>query len=156
MLSIIINQKSLPKPKASMKLVSDPSVQDVFLQYPDHIRPIMQELRDLLISRAKSIDGVDRLVESLKWGEPSYRSNHGSTIRMDWKQRSPKYYALYFQCTTSLISTFKTIYGADLKFEGKRAILLDLEEDIPEALLGPCLSMALNYHRIKHLPLLGA
>jgi hypothetical protein len=116
----------------------------------------MMHLRDLTINTAKSIDGVNRLTESLKWGEPSYRSNHGSTIRMDWKPKNPEYCALYFQCTTSLISTFKTIYGEELQFEGKRAILLDVKDQIPDKIIIQCLSMALNYHRVKHLPLLGA
>lgn len=139
-----------------MKLISEPNVQSVFDQYPDHIRSIMMHLRDLTINTAKSIDGVNRLTESLKWGEPSYRSNYGSTIRMDWKLKNPEYCALYFQCTTSLISTFKTIFGEELQFEGKRAILLDVKDQIPDKIIIQCLSMALNYHRVKHLPLLGA
>jgi hypothetical protein len=128
-----------------MKLTSDSTVQLVFDEYPEAIKPVMEKLRA----------GIDEVVESLKWGEPSYRSNHGSTIRMDWKPRNPDYCALYFQCTTSLVSTFKAVYGDELHFEGKRAILLDLKEQIPEEILRQCLSMALDYHRIKHLPLLG-
>ena len=140
----------------TMKLISAPIVKTVFDQYPDHIRPIMSELRALTVSTAKSIDGIDQLIESLKWGEPSYRSNHGSTIRMDWKPNNPDYCALYFQCTTSLVSTFKVIYGDELQFEDNRAILLHVNDTIPKEILSACLAMALNYHRIKHLPLLGA
>ena len=139
-----------------MKVTSDANVKAVFDQYPDHIKPVMQKLRELVIATAKSIDGIDTVVEALKWGEPSYRSNQGSTLRMDWKSKNPNYCALYFQCTTSLVSTYRTVYGEELIFEGKRAILLHLNEEIPEGILRNCLSMALNYHRVKHLPMLGA
>ncbi|MEQ9300024.1 MAG: DUF1801 domain-containing protein [Cyclobacteriaceae bacterium] len=139
-----------------MKLTSDPSVATVFDQYPDHIKRIMEQLRKLVIETAESVEGIDKVVESLKWGEPSYRSNHGSTIRMDWKPKNPDYCALYFQCTTSLVSTYRVVFGEELKFEGKRAILLDVKEALPEQILKQCLTMAINYHRVKHLPLLGA
>lgn len=139
-----------------MKLSTDPSVRAVFDQYPEHIKPAMEKLRALVLSTARNLGGVDKLIESLKWGEPSYRSNNGSTIRMDWKPKNPDFCALYFQCTTSLVSTFKVVYGDELQFEGKRAILLDINEEIPEKVLTECLSMALNYHKVKHLPLLGA
>ncbi len=139
-----------------MKLISDTDVRPIFEKYPEHIRPIMEKLRQMIINAADKIDGIDKLTESLKWGEPSYRSNNGSTIRMDWKSKNPDYCALYFQCTTSLVSTFRVVYGDELQFEGKRAILLNINEEIPEKVLTECLSMALSYHRIKHLPLLGA
>lgn len=139
-----------------MKMTSAADVRLVFEKYPEHIRPIMKKLRHLVIDTAEKIDGLNKLTESLKWDEPSYRSDHGSTIRMDWKPQNPHYCALYFQCTTSLVSTFKVIHGDDLQFEGNRAILLDIKEELPEKVLKECLSMALNYHKVKHLPLLGA
>ncbi len=139
-----------------MDLNSEPEVVEVFDRYPKHIQPIMKKLRALVISTAENMEGINRLSESLKWGEPSYRSNHGSTIRMDWKPNNPDYCAFYFQCTTSLVNTFRTIYGNELRFEGKRAILLPINEPIPEQIIKHCLGMALNYHRVKHLPMLGA
>lgn len=139
-----------------MNLNTDPNVQAVFDQYPEHVKPIMVKLRELVLSTANSLDGVEKLAESLKWGEPSYRSNHGSTIRMDWKPKNPDYCALYFQCTSSLVSTYRAIYGEELKFEGNRAVLFSINEPLPDDILKKCLSMALNYHKVKHLPLLGA
>ncbi|MFK7954336.1 MAG: DUF1801 domain-containing protein, partial [Ekhidna sp.] len=100
--------------------------------------------------------GVSKLVETTKWGEPSYVCKNGSTIRMDWKEKNPEKYGLYFICSTELVSTFKIILGDELDFEGNRAVMLDLCEPIPEKALQKCISLALNYHKIKHLPLLGA
>ena len=138
-----------------MKLTSDPAVQPIFEAYPNNVKPIMDQLRELIISTAGSIEGITDLVESLKWGEPSYRSNCGSTVRIDWKAKAPEYCAIYFQCTTSLVSTFRTAFGDELQFAGKRAIILNLEAPLPKKVLSKCLAMALNYHKVKHLPLLG-
>ncbi len=43
-----------------------------------------------------------------------------------------------------------------LRFEGNRAVLFDVDTSIPVAELKHCISLALTYHKVKHLPLLGA
>jgi hypothetical protein len=75
---------------------------------------------------------------------------------MDWKQKSPDQYAIYFKCTSKLVPTFKTLYKNKFKFENNRAIVFKLDEKIPENELKHCIAMALQYHKIKNLPLLGA
>lgn len=108
--------------------------------------------RDL---NAAEIDGLEKLEETLKWGEPSYLTKHGSTIRMNWKKKNPEQFAIYFKCTSQLVPTFKIIYKNKFKFEGNRAIVFKLTDKIPDAELKHCISMALTYHKIKHLPFLG-
>lgn len=139
-----------------MQLKSDPKVKTVFENYPVHVRKQMLQLRELVLSAALEIDGLEKLEESLKWGEPSYLTKNGSTVRMDWKEKNPEQFAIYFKCTSKLVPTFKTIYKDKFKFEGTRAIVFKLKDQIPEAELKHCISMALTYHKIKHLPLLGA
>ncbi|CAH8292808.1 uncharacterized protein DUF1801 [Mariniflexile fucanivorans] len=139
-----------------MQFVSNPKVEDVFKSYPNTVEKQMLHLRKLVIKTAERINGLDTLEETLKWGEPSYLTKHGSTVRMDWKSKTPNQYALYFKCTSKLVETFKIIYKDTFKFEGNRAIVFQLEDEIPEVELKHCISLALNYHRIKHLPLLGA
>jgi hypothetical protein len=74
---------------------------------------------------------------------------------MDWKANDPDFIKVYFHCQTSLIETFKEIYRDEFEYEGNRAIVIPL--GAPESgPLGHCLLMALKYHRLKHLPLLGA
>lgn len=139
-----------------MQLVSNPKVQEVFNTYPKEVKPQLLYLRELVLEVAKEVNGLEKLEETLKWGEPSYLTKHGSTLRMDWKPKSPHQYAMYFQCSSRLVSTFKTIYKNEFKFEGNRAILFELDNKIPEAELKHCILLALTYHKRKHLPLLGA
>ncbi len=138
-----------------MKLIVNPKVEDVFNNYPKSVQQQMLYLRELVLSVASEIDELEVIDETLKWGEPSYLTKHRSTVRMDWKEKNPEQYAVYFKCSTSLVPTFKTIYKDKFKFEGKRAIVFKLNDKIPKAELKHCISMALRYHKIKHLPLLG-
>jgi hypothetical protein len=139
-----------------MELVSNTKVNDVFNSYPLTVKKQMLHLRELVLKTASKIEGLNILEETLKWGEPSYVTKHGSTLRMDWKAKNPDQYAIYFQCTSRLVSTFKTIYKDTFKFDGSRAILFKINDKIPEKELKHCISLALTYHKIKHLPLLGA
>lgn len=94
--------------------------------------------------------------ETLKWGEPSYLTKNGSTIRIGWKKKNPEQYAMYFHCKTKLVDTFKELYRNNFKFEGNRAIIFGINEKIATEELKHCILMSLNYHNIKHLPMLGA
>lgn len=139
-----------------MELISDSKVEDVFKNYPKEVKQQMLYLRELVLKTASDIEGLDKLEETLKWGEPSYVATHGSTLRMDWKQKNPEQYALYFKCTSKLVDTFKLVFKDKFNFEKSRAILFKLDEKLPETELKQCITMALTYHRIKQLPLLGA
>lgn len=138
-----------------MKLISNPKVKDVFENYPKSVQNKLLHLRELVVSTASEIDGLEELEETLKWGEPSYLTKYGSTVRMDWKEKNPEQFAIYFKCTSKLVPTFKKIYKDKFKFEGDRAIVFRLNEKIAEAELKHCISLAMTYHKIKHLPLLG-
>lgn len=139
-----------------MELETDPRVRSVLDEYPNLVKSKLLHLRELVISTASEIEGLDKLEETLKWGEPSYLTKHGSTIRMDWKSKTPNHYAIYFKCTSQLVPTFKTIYKDKFAFEGNRAIVFQLDEKVPKTELKHCISMALRYHKIKQWPLLGA
>jgi hypothetical protein len=113
-------------------------------------------LRQLVFDVAKETDGVGEIEETLKWGEPSYLAKGGSTIRMDWKSKTPDQYALYFHCKTKLVDTFKELYRDKVTFEGNRAIIFDQHDELPIEALKHCIALALTYHQRKDLPLLGA
>lgn len=135
--------------------IHNPAVADVFKQYPPVMRKKLLFLRKLILETAAEL-GVDKLEETLKWGEPSYIAKQGSAIRMDWKARDPEHYALYFNCNTSLVKTFEALYGHLFCYDGNRAIVFTRMELIPVKQLKHCIGLALQYHRIKHLPLLGS
>ncbi len=139
-----------------MRFSENPDVIIKFENYPNFIRKKMYSLRALVIQTAKEIESLDILEETLKWGEPSYITKNGSTIRMDWKDSKPDQYAMYFHCQTKLIATFKELYKEEFKFEGNRAIVFSNKDKISKNELKHCISIALNYHKVKHLPLLGA
>lgn len=131
------------------------SIKHKFETYPEDIAVLLHRIRDLIFSVAKQ-DGISEITETLKWGEPSYTSNIGSAIRFDWKAKSPQQYCIYFNCQTSLIETFKEVYGDVFEYEGNRAIVFKTDQALPVKELSHCLSMALRYKKIKHLELLGA
>ncbi len=133
----------------------DLSVKQKFEAYPDHISILLSKIRDLIFIVAKQ-DGISDLTETLKWGEPSYVSKIGSAIRFDWKDKYPDQYCIYFNCKTSLVETFKEVYGDIFTYEGNRAIVFQIDQNLPLKELAHCISMSLRYKEIKHLNLLGA
>ena len=131
-----------------------PELEAKFATYPVAAQEQLKRIRNLILSVAEE-DGLGAVEETLKWGEPSFLVKGGSTIRMDWKPKDPDFIKVYFHCQTSLVETFKEIYRDEFEYEGKRAIVIPLRASE----IGPlkhCLQMALQYHRLKHLPLLGA
>lgn len=123
--------------------------------HPDVAQAALLNIRHWIFEQAK-LDQLTDIEETLKWGEPSFLVKGGSTIRIDYKEKHPNKVAIYFNCKTTLVETIRELYRTDFEFEGNRAVLIDLNSPLPEAAIKHCLSMALNYHKIKHLPLLGA
>ncbi|MCB9041964.1 MAG: DUF1801 domain-containing protein [Lewinellaceae bacterium] len=132
-----------------------PEVELVFNNYPGSVRKKIVNLRRLIIDAASEIEEITNIEETLKWGEPSYLVKNGSTIRIDWKKKKPDQYAVYFKCTSKLVPTFKMVYNDTFKYEGNRAIVFHINDEIPEAELKKCIAAGLTYHRVKHLPRLG-
>lgn len=128
---------------------------DRYNQVPENAKTHLLQLRNVILDVAESIDSGE-VEESLKWGEPSFHLAGGSPIRIDWKEKTPDHYYLYFNCNSKLVTTFRELYSQSLQFEGNRAIVLTLGQPIPHEELQHCLRLAFTYHQIKHLPLLGA
>ena len=136
-------------------LIQHPAVKEKFAGYPEEVRKKLNYLRNLILETASQIEDISKVEETLKWDEPSYIVRKGSTIRMDWKAKNPDQYALFFNCNTSLVETFKILYGNLFKYEKNRAILFDMNETIPENEVRACIGMALQYHSLKNKPFLG-
>ena len=138
-----------------MDRIENLKVKEVFNNYPESMRKKLMFLRQLILETSSEIEGVNPLEETLKWGEPSYLTKDGSTIRMDWKKANPEQYVIYFQCKTKLVDTFKELYRDVFKFEGNRAIIFSEADEIPVKELKHCVALSLTYHNRKHLPMLG-
>lgn len=141
---------------AKLKLVKTKDVESVLKEYPKHVQKKLKALRQLILKTAEETEGISEIEETLKWGEPSYLVNNGSTVRFDWKEKKPNQYAIYFKCTSKLVETFKEIYPDEFNYETTRAMVFQMDDAVPELALKECIRMALCYHKLKHLPLLGA
>lgn len=139
-----------------MEIISNPDVKTKFDNYPVPFREKLWHLRNLIIEVASEMEVVQKIEETLKWGEPSYLVKKGSTIRVAWSKKKPEQYAMYFKCTSKLVETFRVLYSDCFIFENNRAIVFKLEDNVPERELRHCIELALNYHNVKHLPNLGA
>ncbi|WP_395021217.1 DUF1801 domain-containing protein [Dongia sp.] len=133
---------------------ADPAVAAVFAAYPRRVQAKLLALRQLILETAAKTPGVGALDETLKWGQPSYRTNQtrsGSTIRIDRVKPAAgddsERYALHVHCQTTLVSTFRELYRGQLSFGGNRSILLDAGRPLPKAALRHCIALALTYHR---------
>ena len=139
-----------------MKPFNDPAVEAHFQSYPAPIRKRLLAIRELIFDVAAGTEGVGELLETLKWAEPAYvtaMSKSGSTVRMDWKAKMPRQYAVYFNCNTGLVDTFKTMFPEDFRYEGRRAIVFEVDERIPKDALAVCIAASLTYHtNNKHAP----
>lgn len=114
------------------------------------MRRKLPALRRLIFVTAASTEGVGKLKETLKWGEPAYvtsRSKSGSTVRIAPRKANPSQYAVYFHCRTNLVDTFRKLFSTKLKFEGNRAIVFDESDAVPTDSLAFCIAAALTYHR---------
>ena len=127
----------------------DPDVKAVFDSYPKKLRSPLLRLRQMIFACASRSDGVGDLVEALKWGQAAYlteKHKSGSTIRIGTIKGQENGYAMFFHCQTTLVASFREIYPETLAFQGKRAILFSLEDEIPQDAVEHCIGLALTYH----------
>ncbi len=125
-----------------------PAVAAVIASYPKAARALLLEVRKLVRDCAAELE-VGPLTETLKWGEPAYlteATRAGTTVRIAWSAKAPDNLSVLFHCQTTLVDTFRTRFP-ELRYDGNRAIVLDLEQPPPTEALRWCLSAALTYHR---------
>ncbi len=124
--------------------------EEKFSAYPDFVKPKMQYLRALILETAKEIPEISELEETLKWGEPSFTTKFGSTLRIDWKKKTPDQYQMYFMCSSRLVETFKMVFGELFEYEKNRAIIFQIDQDLPVNELKSCIATTLLYHKVKN------
>jgi len=132
--------------------IGDDAVLAVFAAYEPPVRERLLHLRELILETAAGTKGVGGIEETLKWGQPSYltgETRSGTTIRIDQVKAVSGQIALYVHCQTTLIESFRELYPGELRFEGRRAILLDVADELPETALRHCIALALTYHSRK-------
>ena len=125
-----------------------PEVAAVYAGYPAPARRRLLALRDLILATAESRQ-IGTIRECLKWGEPAYLTEGGTTIRLAWSAKRPKQYGLYVNCQTDLIAGFRDQFGATFTYEGNRGLIFNMGETPPRDALATCIAAALTYHRRK-------
>ncbi|MDP8162926.1 DUF1801 domain-containing protein [Pasteurella skyensis] len=138
-----------------LKITTNPEFETKLESYPDFVRDKMKNLRTLVIETAEEVPEITDLEETLKWGEPSFLTKTGSTLRMDWKEKTPNQYQMYFKCTSRLVETFKLVFGELFEYENNRAIIFQLDQEIPVVQLKKCIKATLMYHKVKDYLTLG-
>ena len=134
---------------SKMELNTSPEFESKFASYPDTVLDKMHALRALIHESAMELPEITKLEETLKWGEPSFLTKNGSTLRIDWKPKNPDQYAVYFKCTSRLVETFKNVFGNLFDYEKNRAIVFQLDQKVPTSELKKCIKAALLYHMVK-------
>jgi hypothetical protein len=127
-------------------------VANALSRYPAPVRARLLEIRETIFAVAAQAEGVGPLTETLKWGEPAYlteASKSGTTIRLGAPKSAPGKCAVFFNCKTTLVETFRTHFSGDFYFEGNRALIIPATDPLPEEPLALCLRAALTYHRRK-------
>ena len=108
---------------------------------------MLRRLRQLVLDTAGRTEGVGDIAECLKWGQPSFVTENpksGSTIRIDAVRDRPDAVAMYFICTSGLVERFREQYPDTFDYEGNRALVFGMGDDLPEAELSHCIAMALT------------
>lgn len=116
---------------------------------PQDIAAKLTDLRQLILETASENPAIGPLEETLKWGEPAYlpsATKSGTTIRINAHKKSDTEYAIYVNCRTDLVERYKQLYGDVLTFEGTRAVVFNLGDELPVDAVKHCIAMALTYH----------
>lgn len=129
------------------------AVRAVFDSYPPAVQSKLLALRQLILETARVTEGVGRIEETLRWGEPSYltpETKSGSTVRLNRVRGTADRYAIFFNCNTTLVQTFRQMYPDLFAYSGNRAIEFQADDEVPVNELGHCIAMALRYHLDKN------
>jgi len=137
--------------KSNMTPFINKDVQSVFEAYPEKAREYFLFIRELLFTVAAETSGVGPIDECLRWGEPSYitsKTKSGSLVRIHHK-KNDEYVGVYFHCQTTLIEGFRHRYSDVFTFQGNRALMFNMTDEVPVNALKDCLRQALTYRLSK-------
>ncbi len=131
---------NMPKLDMSVEII------EAFAAFPAQQRDVLLKLRDIIVSVSNSSSQTGELVETLKWGQPSYataRPVTGSPIRLGVNKKDLP--TLYCHCQTTLIQEFRDQFAEIFEFEGNRALVLRGDVESVREELRTCIARALSY-----------
>ncbi|HET6732765.1 DUF1801 domain-containing protein [Mycobacterium sp.] len=128
-----------------MRPIEDLRVQAAFDAFASPHRACLLAVRELVFAVADRHHRIGPLVETLKWGQPSYlpeQSRSGTTVRLG--RVDADRVALFVHCQTTLVQTWRERFP-HLTFRDNRAAVLDPTAAVPAAELEHCIELALTY-----------
>ena len=123
-------------------------VLEKFNSLSEDVKTVCLRIREMVYSVATNDKRIGPLSETLKWGEPSYLTDAtkaGTTLRI-WKTKDGLFPAIYVNCQTSLIQTFRDIYPDSFDYQGNRAVVITKDITKIAKPLEHCIAMTLTYH----------
>lgn len=134
------------------KPFADKKVASVFDDYPKPLRKKLDRMRDMIFEVAIETEGVGPLEETLKWGSPSYLTSEtqsGTTVRIDRISWQKEKYGIFVHCQSGVMEQFRAAFGNEFNYDGKRGIVLDTKDELPEEAVRHFIWLALTYHLRK-------
>ncbi|KAB7614359.1 DUF1801 domain-containing protein [Amylibacter sp. SFDW26] len=123
--------------------ITNPMVQAAYDKLPAASQKGALMLRDLIYQTAHELPETPPLTECLRWGQPSYITPKGSTLRIGVPKSGA--FALYAHCQSTIISQFALTFGNEYKFDGNRAVIFDGIDEIDAKQLKLLIKHALTY-----------
>jgi hypothetical protein len=127
--------------------MTDP-FKDTIATWPAEARRSFGRMRALILAAGAQAD-VGPLTESLKWGQPAWRPTRpkqGSTLRLNWTEKSPSTLVLHVDCKTTLATTMREIYPTEFRYESNRALHLDIGARWPVQAIDHLARLTFRYH----------
>lgn len=85
-----------------------------------------------------------KIEERSKWGQLSFAAPNGTPIRID--KISDTQIGFFVHCQTNLVEAGESIFSDTLNFSKNRAIILAIDQALPEEQLKVCIDQAFHYH----------
>lgn len=123
------------------------SVREAFAAFDAPETARLERLRALIFEVAAEMPGAGPVVETLKWGQPSYAAPSGTPLRLGLTASGDP--ALFAHCQSRVIPEARQLAGTDLRFEGNRAVVLPLDTPLPEGALRQVVHAALTYRLVR-------
>lgn len=128
-----------PEPDGDMRAAFD--------AIPEDVQGAARHLRALILTVADDLPQTGGIVETLKWGQPSYlpkRPRVGTTVRIGCPKTGGL--GLYVPCSTTLIEDFRTVAPVHFVFDGKRGVVFPDGRVKDHDALAVLIGRALTYH----------
>jgi hypothetical protein len=123
-------------------------IKKVYDRFPKEMKTKILEVREIIFEVGKNNNKINKITETLKWGEPTYqrdRSKDGSPIKINHKKTMENYFSISVISSTNLINKIKELYPKAFQFNGDREIIINANKKLPKTEIYHFIELALMY-----------